>query len=205
MMRFETEFLVKCSPAEVIERFSDVPAMASLMPGASVGPANSDGSYPATLIVSFGPKRIAFNGVITNETDRARQRGVLLGRASAAMRAAKMAVKMTYTLREAETTGASTPVPASTLVTIVSEAELTGVLAEFAKAGGTMVTNAILDEFARGFSARYGGADPSPDTEVKAAELSAMALGRAMARNAVASLKHSIGKKGGGAESDPPK
>ncbi|MBM3345662.1 MAG: hypothetical protein FJY55_04070, partial [Betaproteobacteria bacterium] len=111
-MRFETQFLVKCSPAEVIERFSDVPAMASLLPGASVGPANSDGSYPATLIVSFGPKRIAFNGVITNVTDRAQQCGVLSGRASAAMRAAKMAVKMTYTLREAEAQGTSDAVSA---------------------------------------------------------------------------------------------
>lgn len=202
-MRFETKFLVQGSPAEVIERFADVPAMASLVPGASLGPVNADGSFPATLVVSFGPKRIAFKGTITNAVDRARYCGVLSGRASADMRAAKMAVKMTYTLAEAATDPA---VRAGTRVDIISEAELTGVLAEFAKAGGTVVTNAILAEFARGFAARYCEGGGSPDAAVKAPdELSAMALGRGMARNAVASIKRSIGRMRAPAGGEPPK
>ena len=195
-MKFETEFHVACSPEVAIERFSDIPAMASLLPGASVGPANPDGSYPATLVVSFGPKRITFNGAITNATDREKCSGVLTGRASVPNRAARMSVKMAYTLHHARAGEGAAPVSEGTRVCIVSEAELTGVLAEFAKTGGPLVTNAILGEFARGFSARYGGPGNSSAAVASAgAELSAMTLGKAMARSAVTSVKQAIGMK----------
>jgi len=143
-MRFETQFHVPGSPADVIGQFADVPTMAGYLPGASVGPANADGSFPATLVVSFGPKRIAFKGTITNQVDVAARTGVLRGTASADMRAARMAVTMNYTLGDDA---------AGTRVAIVSEAELTGVLAEFAKTGGVPVTEALLAEFARRLAA----------------------------------------------------
>ena len=146
-MRFENEFEVAGSPSIVIEKLDDVPLVASFLPGASVGPVNPDGSYPATLVVSFGPKRLAFKGTITNRVDRESHSGVLSGTASADVRGAKMAVKMNYSLAQCE---GSQQQP-RTQVKFVSEAQLTGVLAEFAKTGGVVVTNAILAEFARGF------------------------------------------------------
>ena len=159
-MRFETAFSVPGEPASVIERFADVPAMAACLPGASVEPPNAEGSYPATLVVSFGPKRIAFKGSLTNEVDRGKLSGVLKGRASADMRAAKMAVEMSYTLSADPAAGQGN----GTRVLLVSEAELTGVLADFANTGGVAVTNAILEEFARRFAAQYG---PTPAVEAK--------------------------------------
>lgn len=155
-MRFETALSVPGDPAFVIERFADVPAMAACLPGASVGPVNADGSYPATLVVSFGPKRIAFKGTLTNRVDHENRTGVLAGRASADLRAAKMAVQMTYAL--AAERG---PDSAGTRITLVSEAELTGVLAEFANTGGVVLANALLGQFARNFAAQYAGRETS--------------------------------------------
>lgn len=175
-MRFETQFRVPGAPADVIRRFADVPAMAGFLPGASVGAANADGSFPATLVVSFGPKRIAFKGTITNQIDMAANAGVLRGTASADMRSARMAVTMSYALSEdASAQGIGTR------VSIVSDAELTGVLAEFAKTGGVPVTEALLAEFARRFAAAYetppaAGGSPSASVGAAPAALSAPRL-----------------------------
>ena len=150
-MQFENEFDVAADPSQVIGKMDNLPLLASFLPGASVGPVNPDGSYPGTLVVSFGPKRIAFKGTVTHRVDRANLSGVLSGSASADVRGAKMAVTMDYRL--VECAGASGQ-PA-TRVKFVSQAQLTGVLAEFAKTGGVVLTNAILAEFARRFSMQF--------------------------------------------------
>jgi carbon monoxide dehydrogenase subunit G len=146
-MHFETRFSLSGTPQAVIEKFADVPLMASFLPGASVEPPAEDGSYPATLVASFGPKRLAFKGLLRNSVDREALRGSLSGQASADVRGARMAVTMTYSLAPAATTG-----PPRTEVLLASEAQLTGVLAEFAKAGGVIVAEALIAEFARRFS-----------------------------------------------------
>ena len=117
--------------------------MASFLPGASLGEVNTDGSYPGTLIVSFGPKRITFKGNISNQVDKASLKGILSGSASADVRGAKMAVTMEYSLTQCAPLG--TP---RTQVRFVSQAQLTGVLEQFAQTGGVVLTNAILAEFA---------------------------------------------------------
>ena len=158
-MQFENEFDVAAGPSQVIAKMDDMPLMAGFLPGASVGPVNPDGSYPGTLVVSFGPKRIAFKGTVTHRVDRANLSGVLSGNASADVRGAKMAVTMGYRLVEC----AGACGQPATRVKFVSQAQLTGVLAEFAKTGGVVLTNAILAEFARRFSAQFEQArSPQP-------------------------------------------
>ena len=172
-MQFENEFDVAAGPSQVIAKMDDMPLMAGFLPGASVGPVNPDGSYPGTLVVSFGPKRIAFKGTVANRVDRANLSGVLSGNASADVRGAKMAVTMDYKLVECAGAGGQ---PA-TRVKFVSQAQLTGVLAEFAKTGGVVLANAILAEFARRFSAQFEqpGASAAPVAE-PAHTLSAVSL-----------------------------
>lgn len=144
-MHFDHRFQVSGTPQAVALQFADVPLMAGFLPGASVAPPDENGSYPATLVASFGPKRIAFKGTLTSQVDREALSGVIVGQASADVRGARMAVTMTYRLMPA---GA-----AMTEVRLESDAQLTGVLAEFAKAGGTIVAEALIAEFARRFSA----------------------------------------------------
>jgi len=159
-MQFDNAFELAGTPEQVIAVFEDVPLVASFLPGASVGERREDGSYPGQLTVAFGPKRLAFKGSLTNAVDRAKLAGELTGQASADVRGAKMAVNMRYKLA---------PAAAGTRVELVSEAELTGILAEFARTGGVVVTQALLDEFAKNFSAHME-ASRAPQAAGAAAE-----------------------------------
>jgi uncharacterized protein len=143
-MHFEGSFSVPGKPEDVIRRFSDVPRMAKCMPGAVLEPQAEDGSWPGAMVVAFGPKKVNFKGRVTAGFDYEALTGSLHGRGSADMRAARIGVKVGFTLR---------PEPAAarptTVVDIVSDAELGGVLADFARTGGTAVANVIMADFAR--------------------------------------------------------
>lgn len=192
-MRFETSFEVPGTSSEVIKQFADVPTMASLIQGASVGPVQPDGSYPGALVVTFGPKRISFKGTIANQVDLEAHSGILIGQGSADLRAARMAVKMNYSLNEDKSSSS-----ARTKVTIVSEARLTGVLAEFAKTGGVVVTDAILAEFVRRFTNRFSESPAaSPLSAAPSDALSAATLAWNALRSVLRSLAKFFGKHSG--------
>ncbi len=140
-MHFEGEFRVPGKPADVIRRFADVPRMAGCMPGAVLEPQAEDGSWPGAMVVTFGPKKINFKGRATAEFDLENHTGWLNGRGSADLRAARIGVKVAFSLHDHPEGG--------TLVKIVSDAELGGVLADFARAGGTAVANVIMADFAK--------------------------------------------------------
>jgi uncharacterized protein len=187
-MRFDNSFEVAGAPSEVITLFENLPLMTGFLPGASVGERNPDGSYPATLVVSFGPKRIAFRGTVTSHADTAALSGTVDGHASADIRGAKMSVSMHYQLA---------PSAAGTQVTLVSEAEMTGMLAEFARTGGVAITSALLAEFAGNFSAHVRALQhppapdgpPAPAPPAAAGSLSVFKLLRQMLKSALRSLR----------------
>ena len=161
-MHFEGEFSVPGKATDVIRRFSDVPRMASCMPGAVLEPQAEDGSWPGAMVVAFGPKKINFKGRVTTGFDFDAMTGTLHGRGAADMRAARIGVKVAFTLRDDPVV----PVPTTT-VKIVSDAELGGVLADFARTGGVAVANVIIADFARRAAAEFAKdeqpiAPPSP-------------------------------------------
>lgn len=143
-MHFEGEFRVPGKADEVIHRFADVPRMARCVPGAVLEQQAEDGSWPGAMVVSFGPKKISFKGRVTCEFDFATRTGALHGRGAADMRAARIGVKVAFALRDDTDTG--TP---ATIVKVTSDAELGGVLADFARTGGVAVANVLMQDFAR--------------------------------------------------------
>jgi carbon monoxide dehydrogenase subunit G len=143
-MHFEGEFKVPGKASDVIRRFADVPRMSGCMPGAVLEPQAEDGSWPGAMVVTFGPKKVNFKGRATCEFDLNALTGSVHGRGTADMRAARIGVKVSFALRDDP--AATTP---TTIVKIVSDAELGGVLADFARAGGTAVANVIMADFAR--------------------------------------------------------
>jgi carbon monoxide dehydrogenase subunit G len=156
-MHFEGEFHVPGKAADVIQRFADVPRMAKCMPGAMLEPQAEDRSWPGAMVVRFGPKKIAFKGKATCVFDNEALTGKMTGRGTADMRAARIGVNLTFALSDVpETT------PPRTSVKIVSDAELGGVLADFAKTGGVAVANAIMTDFARRVSEEFSKDDPPP-------------------------------------------
>ncbi|MBS0641769.1 MAG: hypothetical protein JSS43_18045 [Proteobacteria bacterium] len=149
-MHFEGEFKVPGKPADVIRRFADVPRMASCMPGAVLEPQAEDGSWPGAMVVALGPKKINFKGRVTATFDYDALTGSLHGRGAADLRSARIGVKVNFTLRE--DTAISPPM---TIVKIVSDAELGGVLADFARTGGVAVANVIMADFAQRAGAEF--------------------------------------------------
>jgi carbon monoxide dehydrogenase subunit G len=155
-MHFEGEFRVPGKAADVIERFADVPRMARCMPGAMLEPQAEDGSWPGAMVVSFGPKKINFKGKATCDFDTRALTGAVTGRGTADMRSARIGVKVAFALSDA--TDSAAP---ETLVKIVSDAELGGVLEDFARTGGIAVANAIMADFARRASEEFAKDAPA--------------------------------------------
>src|SRR5688572_8957104 len=143
-MNFEGQFKVPGTPDEVIREFADVERMATLMPGASIDGRDEEGNYLGGMTVAFGPKRIKFKGKVAVETDPATKSGKLRGRGAADMRAARIETRLSYTLHADEAASAAAPM---TIVRIKAEADLQGVLADFARTGGEAVGNVLMDEF----------------------------------------------------------
>ena len=167
-MHFEGEFRVPGTPADVIRRFADVPRMAGCMPGAVLEPQAEDGSWPGAMVVSFGPKKINFKGKAICDFDMQALTGAVHGRGTADMRSARIGVKVGFSLHDDP--AAATP---GTLVKIVSDAELGGVLADFARAGGTAVANVIMADFARRCAEEFAQDEVPVAPPVLAAEGSA--------------------------------
>lgn len=156
-MHFEGEFRVPGEAADVMRRFADVPRMARCMPGAVLEPQAEDGSWPGAMVVSFGPKKINFKGRATCDFDFDALTGVVQGRGAADMRAARIGVKTSFALADDPTAAEPT-----TIVKIVSDSELGGVLADFARTGGVAVANAIMADFARRAAEEFAKDAPPP-------------------------------------------
>jgi carbon monoxide dehydrogenase subunit G len=161
-MHFEGEFRVPGKAADVIKRFEDVPRMARCMPGAMLEPQAEDGSWPGAMVVSFGPKKINFKGKAICEFDDQALTGSVHGRGTADMRSARIGVKVAFALADV----AESPKP-ETVVKIVSDAELGGVLEDFARTGGIAVANAIMADFARRAAEEFSK-DAAPPASVAA-------------------------------------
>jgi uncharacterized protein len=151
-MHFEGEFRVPGTPDDVMRHFTDVERMARCMPGAVIKGRGDDGSYLGAMVVSFGPKKINFRGRVTHEMDMAAHAGTLSGRGAADMRAARIGVKVSYTVRGDG---------AESVVALVSDADLTGVLADFARTGGIPVANALMAGFAKRMAEEFAAETPA--------------------------------------------
>lgn len=161
MIAFDGEFRVPGAPDEVMQRFQDVERMARCVPGASIEPPGPDGAYPGTVLVAFGPKKIRFEGLLNCRFDTLERTGVLEGRGSAAVRAANAAVRATFQIHDETTPWKDGGVQSR--VSIRSEAEFGGILAEFAKAGGAAVCAVLMDEFSRNAAIEFSrDAAPAP-------------------------------------------
>jgi carbon monoxide dehydrogenase subunit G len=188
-MHFEGSFNVPGKPGDVIRRFADVPRMSRCMPGAVLEPQSEDGSWPGAMVVAFGPKKINFKGRVTTSFDFEALTGTLHGRGSADMRAARIGVKVGFTLRN----DSAAAVP-TTVVDIVSDAELGGVLADFARTGGVAVANVIMADFARRAAQEFAQDETPPtDTATEPVPLAAGSLLWAVVKAQIARLGKWLG------------
>lgn len=168
-MHFAGEFSVPSPPATVIRRFADVERMARCMPGAMIEGRDEEGNYLGAMLVSFGPKKIQFKGRVAVETDEAALTGSLRGRGAADMRAARIEVRIRYELHDDPARAGAT------LVKLTSDADVGGVLAEFARTGGIPFANALMLDFSRRVAEEFAR-DASSATPVEPVPLAAHRL-----------------------------
>jgi len=165
-MKFEGEFKIPGNPNDLIVKFTDVPRMARCMPGAMLEGQDGEGNYFGAIVVAFGPKKIKFKGKMSCEFNISECNGVLKGRGAADMRAARVGVQTFFSVRADPTTEAANP---SSIVSIKSEAELGGVIADFAKTGGTALANVLMKQFAANLAEEFARAEASePATQAQA-------------------------------------
>jgi uncharacterized protein len=169
-MRFEGEFSVPGTPDQVIRRFADVERMARCMPGATIEGRDEEGNYTGAMLVAFGPKKIRFRGRVAAETDLAAHTGSLRGRGAADMRAARIEVRISYALRD------DPAKVGSTLVKLASDADLGGVLADFARTGGVPFANALMQDFSRRVAEEFATEMPAQTVVKEPAALAAHGL-----------------------------
>jgi uncharacterized protein len=157
-MQFEGAFRVPGRPEDVIVKFTDVERMAKCMPGASIEGRDEEGNYLGAMTVAFGPKRIKFRGKMACQFDIAQCSGTLRGRGAADLRAARVEVRTSFKVSsDAEAEGNE---PYS-IVSITSEADLQGVLADFARTGGAALGNVLMEDFAKNLTAEFSDAGSS--------------------------------------------
>ena len=162
-MHFEGDFFVPGTPAEVMLRFAEVERVVRCMPGTTIDGLDADGSYHGTMIVSFGPKRITFKGSVRCDFDMQACKGTLTGRGAANLRSACIEITTEFSTNEAP---GYLPQRPMSLVKLNSDAELQGVLADFAQTGGVAVAKVIMQEFARRMAEEF--AAPVQDARVPA-------------------------------------
>src|ERR1700761_8536788 len=161
-MHFEGEFSVPGKPADGIKRFADVQRLRRCMPGAVIDGRDEEGNYLGGMLVAFGPKKIKFKGRVAVETDPAALTGSLRGRGAADMRSARIEVRIKYELRDEPGTN-------GTIVKLTSDAELGGVLADFARTGGVPFANALMQDFSKRVAEEFANEAPASVTETTAA------------------------------------
>ena len=159
-MQFEGAFRVPGRPEEVIAKFADVERMARCMPGASIEGRDEEGNYLGAMTVAFGPKRIRFRGKMACQFDLVHCSGILRGRGAADLRAARIEVRTAF--KVSIDTEADPGAPYS-IVSLTSEADLQGVLADFARTGGVAVGNILMEDFAKNLAAEFSQGDGSGD------------------------------------------
>ena len=166
-MQFEGAFRVPGKPDDVIAKFTDVERMARCMPGASIEGRDEEGNYLGVMTVAFGPKKIKFRGKVNCQFDIPARSGLLRGRGAADLRAARIEVRTAFSV--APDPEASEDAPMS-VVTLNSEADLQGVLADFAKTGGAALANVIMEDFAKRLAAEFSeeGAGAAPQAAISA-------------------------------------
>jgi carbon monoxide dehydrogenase subunit G len=157
-------------PDEIFGLLLDPGAVVHCVPGAEfLGPEG--GAFKGRIAVRLGPVALKFNGVVEiSDVDRAARTALVRGRgADAQGRGNALAV----------TKLAVAPAGEGSRVTLVTDLQLSGMVAQYGRAQGVIaaVSNEIVAQFARNLSLALGGEEPSgADKEISGLKLAWLAL-----------------------------
>lgn len=151
-IQFNDEFIVRSDPDTVMRHFADIERIATCVPGASVSDMDDEGYWRGQMIVAFGPKKIAFRGRVKCELSLDTHSGVLVGGGVGAGGGANVKMQTRFTVTSETDQGPHMPL---SKVTVDSEADVSGILAGFARTGGLALGRQLLREFATNFEREF--------------------------------------------------
>ena len=180
-IRIEKEFTIDAAPDAVWTFLTDPHRVAGCLPGASIAEQLDERTYAGRMTIKVGPVSTAYKGKITFErldpgTRTAELRGAgqdVQGRGGADMK---------MTSRLAPTAGGGTS------VSVVSEVNVTGILAQFGRGMIQDVSDQMFETFTANMrqvlgGSREGGAQPAePEAALDVVALGAKVGGRAAGR-----------------------
>ncbi len=180
-MKLENSFVVPLPPEDSWVLLNDVERVAPCLPGAELLEARDDQTYVGKVSVRLGPVLLGFKGTVSYLEVNAEELSV---RASA-----KGQEQKGRGAASAEVRFRITPEPGGSLVSIQTDLNLAGSIAQYAR-GGTLVQTAaqlIIDEFAKNLKAELEAGPAGSETGERkgAAPVSATKLSWMMLKGVV--------------------
>jgi carbon-monoxide dehydrogenase small subunit len=151
--RFEEAFVIRKPPATVWAAFTDIPAVAACLPGATVDEHDAQ-AVKGKISVKLGPIWASFAGSAVIERDDAALRGVIRGAGRDRGTGSRTKGEVTYRLGPQDD-------GQQTRVLLSVEYSLQGALAQFARSGiARDLARRLVADFAANLNGRLAGEPP---------------------------------------------
>ncbi len=141
-MILQNKFDVPTSPEEAWQTLLDVPGIVGCVPGAELTSKEAENVYKGSVSVKLGPVALKFNGSATIETADSATRTALI-RANGTDQQGRGNAGAVTTMRVEPSAAGST-------VTLDTDLQLSGLVAQYGRASGviTAVSSTIISQFA---------------------------------------------------------
>lgn len=165
-LKFENSFVIKAPIARVWAYLTDPYRVAPALPGAAITEKTDDRTYKGTITVKVGPVSAKYKGVaVFEKLDAATHTAEISAKGQDLSGRGGADMKMTSVLAERA--------PGETEVTIVSDVNVTGIIAQFGRGLMQDVSDQMLKRFTDAMRAELEGASAATDA-TDAAEAAAV-------------------------------
>lgn len=147
MIEVNEQVEVPASPRIVWDLLSDPRAVVDCVPGAALGEQKEDGSFDASIVIKFGPAKVAFHANVALELDTAAMAGNVTARGKDKQGGTRFRATMTFKVEEHDQ-------PAGSRVPIAAQVEIGGRLASLVESGASLVVKRMTGEFTERLAAR---------------------------------------------------
>src|SRR5262245_47378148 len=157
-LRFEHAFVVKSPPDRVWAYLTDPFRVAPALPGAAVTDKKDDGSYGGTVTVKVGPVATKYKGTLRfDNLDAAARTAVMSAKGQDVSGRGGADMKMESRLVEKS--------PGETEVTVVSDVNVTGLLAQMGRGLMQDVSNQMFQKFTEAMRTELEKPEPPPASQ----------------------------------------
>jgi carbon monoxide dehydrogenase subunit G len=154
-LRFENAFTIKARPEKVWAYLTDPYRVAPALPGAAITEKTGEGTWNGTITVKVGPVAAKYKGTVRFESmDPAARTATIVARGQDLSGRGGADMKMESRLSE--------KTPGETEVVMVSDVNVTGIMAQFGRGLVQDVSNQMFQKFTEAVRAELERPDEAP-------------------------------------------